>query len=101
MKKIITLLILSLCSFTYSQSVSNMIMLGNANEYTAGGTPAGWYYASCWGYVTDGREYAIIGHYAGTTVYDITNSPGIVNKGTIPGPRKSCKERAMGDKIHS
>ncbi|MBK6875370.1 MAG: hypothetical protein IPG99_02580 [Ignavibacteria bacterium] len=38
------------------------------------------------GVVAGGREYAIIGHYAGTTVYDVTDAPNIVNKGTVTGP---------------
>jgi choice-of-anchor B domain-containing protein len=65
-----------------------MTLLGNKNDFTTGGTPTGFRYASCWGYTApNGREYAIIGHYAGTTVYDITDAPiAIPSKGTIAGP---------------
>lgn len=83
-----------------SQSVSNMTLLGSKHEFTTGGTPSGWHYASCWGYVAGGREYAIIGHYAGTTVYDITNSSNIVNKGTIPGPGSFYNYREMRTYSH-
>ena len=70
----------------FSQSISNMSLLGNKHDFFSGGTPTGWYYASCWGYVAGGREYAIIGHYAGTTVYDVTNPSDITSRGTVPGP---------------
>ena len=77
-----------------------MSMLGSVNEYTSGGTPSGWHYASCWGYVAEGREYAIIGHYAGTTVYDVTNPGAISNKGTIPGPGSFYNYREMKTYSH-
>ena len=87
MKIVILLFALLFASITYSQSVSNMSLSGNRNDFTAGGTPSGFHYASCWGYAANGREYAIIGHYAGTTVYDITNSPAVItNVGTVAGP---------------
>ncbi len=87
-------------SFSYSQSVNNMTLLGSKHEFFSGGTPSGWYYASCWGYVAGGREYAIIGHYAGTTVYDVTDAPNIVNKGTIPGPASFYNYREMKTYSH-
>ncbi|MEO8209698.1 MAG: choice-of-anchor B family protein [bacterium] len=100
MKNTITLIILFYAAVCTSQSISNMTMLGNINEYTAGGNPSGWHYASCWGYVAGGREYAIIGHYAGTTVYDITNPSNILNKGTIPGPGSFYNYREMKTYSH-
>lgn len=100
MKKIITLIILFYSAVSHSQSISNMTLLGTMNEYTSGGTPSGWHYASCWGYVSGGREYAIIGHYAGTTVYDITNPSNILNKGTIPGPSSFYNYREMKTYSH-
>ena len=84
----------------YSQSVNNMTLLGNKNDFTSGGTPSGFHYASCWGYVSNGREYAIIGHYAGTTVYDITNSPSITNIGTVSGPSSFYNYREMKTYSH-
>src|SRR5580765_3635705 len=99
--KYLSIFILLLCSaVSYSQSVSNMTMVGTANEFTSGGTPSGFHYASCYGYAANGREYAIIGHYAGTTVYDITNSPAVVNKGTIAGPGSYYNYREMKTYSH-
>lgn len=74
-------------SISYTQAVMNMTLLGNKNEHNAGGTPAGWHYSSCWGWTApNGREYAIIGYWNGTAVYDITNANNIVQCDTIPGP---------------
>ncbi|MBK8549637.1 MAG: choice-of-anchor B family protein [Ignavibacteria bacterium] len=95
MKKTFTLILVLFACICYSQSISNMSLLGTKNEYTSGGTPAGWYYASCWGYVAGGREYAIIGHYGGTTVYDVTDPSAITNEGTIPGPGSFYNYREM------
>ncbi|MBS1552065.1 MAG: choice-of-anchor B family protein [Bacteroidetes bacterium] len=100
MKNLFTIIILLITSCCSSQSISNMTLLGNRHEFFSGGTPAGWYYASCWGYVAGGREYAIIGHYAGTTVYDITNTSDIINKGTIPGPGSYYNYREMKTYSH-
>jgi len=100
MKKILTLLFLIVTSFAFSQSISNMVSLGTRNEFTAGGMPPGFHYASCWGYVAGGKEYAIIGHYAGTTVYDITNPSNILNKGTIPGLGSTYNYREMKTYSH-
>ncbi|MDQ3020629.1 MAG: choice-of-anchor B family protein [Bacteroidota bacterium] len=100
MKKTIIFLILFYAAICHSQSISNMTMLGTINEFTTGGTPSGWHYASCWGYVAGGREYAIIGHYAGTTVYDVTNPSNIINKGTIPGPGSFYNYREMKTYSH-
>ncbi|MGB3018021.1 MAG: choice-of-anchor B family protein [Ignavibacteria bacterium] len=83
-----------------AQSISNMTLLGNKHEFTTGGTPSGWHYSSCWGYVAGGREYAIIGHYAGTTVYDVTDAPNIVNKGTVTGPGSFYNYREMKTYSH-
>lgn len=100
MKRIFTLLFLIITSYAFSQSISNMILMGNKHEFTTGGTPSGWHYASCWGYVSGGREYAIIGHYAGTTVYDVTNPSNIINKGTISGPGSFYNYREMKTYSH-
>lgn len=102
MKKFITqfvlpiLVILIISGEIKSQSIFNMTLLGTKNEFTAGGTPADWHYASSWGWTApNGREYAIIGHYAGTTFYDITNTNNIVNCGTISGPGSFYNYREM------
>lgn len=101
MKKIFTILFLIIVSSGYSQSINNMTLLGTKDEYNAGGTPAGWHYAACWGYTApDGREYAIIGHYLGTTFYDITDAPTIVNCGMVPGPSSFYNYREMKTYSH-
>jgi choice-of-anchor B domain-containing protein len=101
MKKLLLLCFLFSTSLIYSQSIFNMTLLGQKNEFTTGGIPSGWHYASCWGYTApNGREYAIIGHYEGTTVYDITNVNNITNKGTIPGPGSFYNYREMKTYSH-
>lgn len=100
MKRITALLFLLVSASGFSQSISNMTLLGNKHDFFSGGTPTGWYYASCWGYVAGGREYAIIGHYAGTTVYDVTNPSDITNKGTVPGPSSYYNYREMKTYSH-
>lgn len=100
MKNIYTLLFLLITGVSLSQSINNMTLLGTKHEFTTGGTPSGWHYASCWGYVANGREYAIIGHYAGTTVYDVTNPSAIINKGTVSGPGSFYNYREMKTYSH-
>lgn len=100
MKIIITFICLFITGICFSQSINNMTLLGTKHEFTSGGTPSGWHYASCWGYAAGGREYAIIGHYAGTTVYDITNPSLILNKGTISGPGSFYNYREMKTYSH-
>jgi choice-of-anchor B domain-containing protein len=87
MKKFITIILLLLVNISFGQTINNMSLLGNKNEFTSGGIPTGFHYSSTWGYTApNGREYAILGHYAGTTFYDITDAPTTIrNCGTIPG----------------
>ncbi|HEX2787125.1 MAG TPA: choice-of-anchor B family protein [Ignavibacteria bacterium] len=96
--KYLFILLISFMLFqtAYSQSVLNMTLLGSKNEFTSGGTPAGWYYSSCWGWTApNGREYAIIGFYGGTIWYDITNPANIVRCDTIYGPGSFYNYREM------
>ncbi len=73
--------------YSYSQSSSNMTLIAQKNEHNAGGTPSGWHYASVWGWTApNGREYAFIGYWNGTAVYDITDSSNVHQCDTIPGP---------------
>ncbi len=87
MKKVLLIILTILANFSFGQSINNMSLLGNKNEYTAGGIPAGFHYSSVWGYTApNGREYALLGHYAGTTFYDVTDAPTTIrNCGTVPG----------------
>ncbi len=89
-------LIIFLCaacfaSFTsfeaFSQASLNMTLLANKNDHNAGGTPAGWHYASCIGWTSPGgSEYAVIGYWNGTAIYDITNIANVYQCDTVPGP---------------
>ena len=87
MKKVLLIIFIIAANFSFGQSINNMSLLGNKNEYTAGGIPAGFHYSSVWGYTApNGREYALLGHYAGTTFYDVTDAPTTIrNCGTVPG----------------
>ncbi|MBX7044795.1 MAG: choice-of-anchor B family protein [Ignavibacteria bacterium] len=87
MIKTLLIILIVIANFAFSQSINNMTLLGNKNEFTTGGIPSGFHYSSTWGYTApNGREYAILGHYAGTTFYDITDAPtAIRNCGTVPG----------------
>jgi len=106
LKPVLVLFLIIISGQVYSQSVFNMTLLGTKNDFNAGGTPADWHYASCWGWTApngrewgwtapNGREYAIIGHYAGTTFYDITDVNNIVNCGTVSGPGSFYNYREM------
>ncbi|MEO8512485.1 MAG: choice-of-anchor B family protein [Ignavibacteria bacterium] len=91
MKKVIKILIVlvmtTLSSGTFSQALMNMQLIANKNDHGAGGTPAGFHYSSCWGWTApNGREYAFIGYWNGTGIYDITNSNSVVQCDTVPGP---------------
>jgi choice-of-anchor B domain-containing protein len=80
-------IIIFFISNLFSQSAFNMQLIANKNEHNAGGTPPGWHYASCWGWTSpNGREYAIIGYWNGTAVYDITDENNIYQCDTVPGP---------------
>ena len=101
MRTFITVFLILCTSLLYSQTINNMTLVGQKNDYTVGGTPAGWHYAACWGYTApNGREYAIIGHYAGTSFYDITDAPTIVECGMVPGPGSFYNYREMKTYSH-
>jgi len=88
MKKVLLIILTLAVNISFGQTVNNMSLLGTKNDFHSGGTPAGFYYSSVWGYTApNAREYAILGHYAGTTFYDITDAPTTIrNCGTVTGP---------------
>jgi choice-of-anchor B domain-containing protein len=87
MKKYLLILLIAFSSPVFSQASLNMTLLSNKNDHRHPGTPAGWFYASCWGWTSPAnREYAIIGYSNGTAIYDITNAPAVVQCDTVPGP---------------
>jgi choice-of-anchor B domain-containing protein len=71
----------------YSQSSVNMTLLAQKDEHNAGGTPGDWHYASCIGWTSpSNKEYAVIGYWNGTAIYDITDGNNVVQCDTVPGP---------------
>lgn len=73
------LLIVSIASVSQAQLGNyNMYLLSNQNTHI---TP----YSAVWGYVApDGREYAIIGCFDGTSFVDITDADNIHEVGFVP-----------------
>jgi choice-of-anchor B domain-containing protein len=65
-----------------------MILLAQKNDHRFGnGNPAGWFYASCIGWTApNGTEYAVIGFWNGTAIYNISDSSNVYQCDTIPGP---------------
>lgn len=43
-------------------------------------------YSDIWGYAANGREYAILGHFLGTSIIDVTDPTNPVEIGFIEGP---------------
>lgn len=83
------LLLFSLHSLAFSQASYNIDLLAQKNEHRFGGIgpDTSFHYSSVWGYThPNGREYAIIGYWNGTAIYDITDAPNVVQRDTIPGP---------------
>jgi choice-of-anchor B domain-containing protein len=80
------LLILIIFSGTISSQVSaqlaknNMYLLANVNSHSAAGE-----YSAIWGYkAPNGREYAILGCFDGTSFVDITDAGNIHQVGFLP-----------------
>jgi len=101
-KKVLAILcILFISVSVFSQASLNMTLLSQKNDHNFGGTPAGWHYASCTGWTSPGgSEYAIIGFWNGTAIYDITNPANISECDTVPGPTSfyGYREFAIKDK---
>src|SRR3989304_6985070 len=50
-------------------------------------------FSSCWGYTAgNGREYALIGVYEGTSIIDITNPSNLVEAAFVRGPSSIYRE---------
>ncbi len=76
---------------TYSQLPNQgMTLLANRNQHPGGGSNL---YSAIWGYkAPNGREYAILGCYGGTSFVDITDTTNIVECGFIVGPNSNWRE---------
>ncbi len=89
---LITMFILVFVFKAVGQNSLNMEYFGNRNDRA---TPSGFYgsYSACWGYTAaDGREYALLGTYGGTSIVDITDSTALREVAFIPGPPSSWRE---------
>ncbi len=76
------------CTGTYSNDSMNMRVLSNMNLHSADGL-----YSACWGYTApNGREYAILGCWKGTSFVDISDTNNIHEAGYIPGLNSCCRE---------
>ncbi len=83
-QKILLLLFISVSSICFAQlGNSNMRLLSNLNQHVISGRE----YSALWGYLApNGREYAIMGCYDGTTFVDITDTTNIHEVDYLPGP---------------
>ncbi|HYM81082.1 MAG TPA: hypothetical protein VEY91_06690, partial [Candidatus Limnocylindria bacterium] len=70
----------------------NVTFMANMNEYAGMGL-ANQNYSACWSYVhTDGSEYAVIGVYSGTAIYNVTNPSAPYRVAFIAGPPSIWRE---------
>ncbi|NUN10202.1 MAG: choice-of-anchor B family protein [Ignavibacteriaceae bacterium] len=70
-----------------SQAILNTRLLGSLNPYPTRD------YSDIWGWVDpQGREYAIIGVYHGTSIIDVTNPAQPIQKAFIPGPNSIWRD---------
>jgi choice-of-anchor B domain-containing protein len=87
MKIILSVLVISICASSINSQLanSNMYLLSNINSHSALGP-----YAAVWGYkAPDGREYAILGSYDGTSFVDITDPSNIHEVDFVPTTNQS------------
>lgn len=85
---LIPLILLSFYSAGYAQLPNNnMYLLRNLNSYS------GNLYSAIWGYTaSNGREYALLSTYYGTSFVDITDSANIHEADFMPGPGSTIRE---------
>lgn len=69
----------------------NFDLLAHRNDYPP--TPGYTGYSACWGYVApDGREFAIVGTFQGTAIYEVTDPANTAFVEFIPGPPSEWRE---------
>ena len=72
---------------TSGQNSSNVTLLAHVNNYAEVG------YNDVWGYIgPDGREYALLGVFEGTSIVDISDPSNPVEAAFVPGPRSLWKD---------
>ncbi|MCX7877143.1 MAG: choice-of-anchor B family protein [Ignavibacteria bacterium] len=70
---------------------NNMVLIANRNQHNP--TNHEWRYSALWGYVApNGREYAILGGYWSTIIYDVTDSANVYRVDTIGGVASGWRE---------
>lgn len=81
------------CLDRVDAQTGGVTVLDSLNARHGGPGPQfGFYFASCWGYVApDGREYALLGCYSGTSIIDLDATP-IREVAYIPGANNEWKE---------
>ncbi|MEO0777769.1 MAG: choice-of-anchor B family protein [Bacteroidota bacterium] len=79
-------------SQAYTQSPLNLQLFGQANRGDSR-------YSGCWTYVAPGgTEYALIGTFTGTAIYDISEANELRERGYVPGPSSNWREiTVIGD----
>ena len=88
----VTLVVFLFTAISYSQP-NGVTVIDSLNARHGGPGPNfGFYYASCWGYISpDGHEYALLGCYSGTSIIDLDATP-IREVAYIPGANSEWKE---------
>ena len=90
---LIVLLLYSIPNFSNAQLANqNTYLLANLNQHPVSNT---YKYSACWGYrAPNGREYAILGCYAGTSFVDVTDTANIHEVGFLlpTNPASSANE---------
>ena len=82
---IVSLLFLLVVATSFLFAQGTVTLLDQLDSYSS--------YASCWGYTSpDGREYALIGAFNGTSVVDITDGPNSYEVDFITGSSSSWRE---------
>lgn len=93
---LILLLLSTVASSALAQiPTRNMQVLAHVDEYPASstGAPSTSAYTACWGYLhPDGREYAVIGTFGGTAIYNVTNPQAPFRVAFVPGPASAWRE---------
>jgi len=59
--------------------------------------PVATFYNEVWGFVENGREYAVLGSYKGTHIFDVTDPANPVKVDYIPGADSVCTHRDYHD----
>ena len=77
-------------------------LLGTLNPCNCPGPPFDWSYSDIWGFVSGGREYAVLGAYTGVYIIDVTTPTAPVVASFVPGANSNWREtRPYGNYLYS